>query len=305
MKRRLTLAAIAATLLLAACGGNDPLAPTTGSNTGAAGTAITIGSADFAESELLAELYAAALKAKGVEVKRTSGIGKREVYVAAIKDGSIDLIPEYNGALLANLLSQKVPEDVNTPDEVYTALAAALPAELKVLKQAAAEDKDTLTVTRDTATKYKLTTIDDLKPVAKDFTLAAAPEFAKRYQGALGLTELYGITFAKQLPLDAGGPLSLAALLKGDAQVANIFSTDSAIVTNDLVSLQDTKNLFLSQNILPLIRANKADATVTAALDAVSAKLTTENLSAALAKVTVDKQSPTVVAADLLKTLGL
>lgn len=304
MSRRLTLAIAAATALaLSACGGGgDPLTPGSGSSgtSGGATSAVIIGSADFPESELLAELYAAALKAKGIQVTRVSGIGKREVYLGALKDGSIDLIPEYNGALLANLLSQKVPEDVNTPDEVYAALGAALPAGLTVLKQAAAEDKDTMTVTRATATKYSLKTIDDLAAVAKDFTVAAAPEFAKRYQGALGLKSVYGVEFKAQLPLDAGGPLSLAALLNGNAQVADIFSTDSAIVKNDLVSLTDTKNLFLSQNILPLIRKDKASPAVTAALEAVSAGLTTEKLTTALAKVTLDKVSATAAAAELL-----
>ena len=132
MSRRLTLAIAAATVLaLSACGGGgDPLTPGSGSSgtSGGATSAVIIGSADFPESELLAELYAAALKAKGIQVTRVSGIGKREVYLGALKDGSIDLIPEYNGALLANLLSQKVPEDVNTPDEVYAALGAALPS---------------------------------------------------------------------------------------------------------------------------------------------------------------------------------
>jgi osmoprotectant transport system substrate-binding protein len=308
MNRRPFVAIIAATtLLLAACGSsNDPLKPAaSGSTSGAAAGSVIVGSADFAESELLAEVYAAALRGKGVTVTRVSGIGKREVYLGALKDGSIDLIPEYNGALLANLLSQKVPEDVNTPEEVFAALGAALPAGVVVLKQSAAEDKDTMTVTRATANKYSLKTIEDLAPVAKDFVVAAAPEFAKRYQGAVGLKSVYGIEFKEQLPLDAGGPLSLSALLKGDAQVADIFSTDSAIVKNDLVSLTDTKNLFLSQNILPLIRKDKATEAVTAALEAVSAALTTENLTAALAKVTLDKKSPSSVAADLLKELGI
>lgn len=309
MRRRLTGSLIAAaTLFLAACGSSsNPLSPAgdgaaAGSTTSAS---VVIGSANFPESQLLSDLYAAALRAKGVTVSEVPSIGSREVYLKALQDGSIDLIPEYNGALLAYLKNQNVPQDIGGSDQVLTALKQALPAGLTVLDQSAAQDKDTMTVTQETATKYHLTSIADLAAVSKDMTLAAAPEFAKRYQGVVGLKEVYGVTFGKELSLDAGGPLSLAALLKGNAQVADLFSTDSAIVTNHLVSLADPKDLFLSQNVLPLLRTSKATSTVTDALNAVSAKLTTANLTSYLAQVTVDKKPSATVASQMLSDFGL
>ena len=293
-------AVVAAVLPLSACGGD----PTSGGGSGGSST-ITIGSANFPENELLAEMYAQALEAKDVTVQRKFNIGARELYLKALKDGSIDMVPEYNGALLAALSGQDVPKDVSTPEEVYDALQKVLPSGTETLEQSPAEDKDTLTVTSDTASKYSLKTIDDLKPVASKLTLGGGPEFAKRYQGVVGLKELYGITFKEFKPLDPGGPLTKAALKKGDIQVANIFSTDSSIETDKLVVLEDTKNLFLAQNIVPVIRSSKVDGDVKDALNAVSQALTTEDLTKYLAEVAVDKKDPATVAKEFLDAKGI
>ena len=298
-RTRLTaVAAVVAVLLpLSACGG-DPTSTTASSGDS---STITVGSANFPENELLAEMYAQALEAQDVKVTRKFNIGARELYLKALEDGSIDLLPEYNGALLAALSPKgEVPQSVSTPDEVYDALQKVLPKGTQTLPQSAAEDKDTLTVTEETASKYDLKTIGDLKPVAGQMSLAAGPEFDKRYQGVVGLEKVYGVKFKEFKALDAGGPLTKAALEKGDVQVANIFSTDSAIETENLVVLEDTKNLFLAQNILPLITKSKVNGTVEDALNKVSEALTTEDLTKYLAKVQVDKQDPATVAKQYL-----
>jgi osmoprotectant transport system substrate-binding protein len=289
---------VAAMFPLSACGG-DPTA--SGGSGSGGGSTITVGSANFPENELLAEMYSQSLEAKGVKVNRKFNIGARELYLKALKDGSIDMIPEYNGALLAALSpSGTVPNDVSTPDEVLAALQKVLPKGTETTEQSAAEDKDTLTVTSETANKYHLKKIDDLKPVASKFVLGAGPEFAKRYQGVVGLKKLYGLTFKEFKPLDPGGPLTKAALKKGDIQVANIFSTDSTIETDKLVVLDDTKNLFLAQNVVPVIRSSKVNADVKSALNDVSKALTTEDLTKYLAEVAVDKKDPQTVAKEFL-----
>jgi osmoprotectant transport system substrate-binding protein len=298
-RTRLTAAAavVAVLLPLSACGG-DPTSTTASSGDS---STITVGSANFPENELLAEMYAQALEAEDVKVTRKLNIGARELYLKALEDGSIDLLPEYNGVLLAALSPKgEVPQSVSTPDEVYDALQKVLPKGTQTLPQSAAEDKDTLTVTEETASKYDLKTIEDLKPVAGQMSLAAGPEFDKRYQGIVGLEKVYGVKFKEFKALDAGGPLTKAALEKGDVQVANIFSTDSAIETENLVVLEDTKNLFLAQNILPLVTKDKVNGTVEDALNKVSEALTTEDLTEYLAKVQVDKQDPATVAKEYL-----
>lgn len=301
MKRRTLLgAAIAsgATLTAAACGsGGDPLSTTTSSSGSATSTtAVVIGSANFPESELVAEMYAQVLEAKGVQVQRKFNIGAREVYLKALDDGSIDLLPEYNGALLAALVEGGAPEGVSSPEQVYDALQKALPKGTETLQQSAAEDKDTLSVLPATKSKYNLSSIADLAPVAKDLSCGAGPEFQERYQGLVGLKSLYGVEFGTFRPLDAGGPLTVGALADGTIQVGNVFSTDSAIATKGFVVLEDPKNLFLAQNILPLIRSTKNSQAITDALNAFSAVLTTDNLTEYLAKVQVDKQDSATVA---------
>jgi osmoprotectant transport system substrate-binding protein len=299
-KSKLTAAAVvvAALLPLSACGGD----PTAGGGSGdAASPAITIGSANFPENQLLAEMYAQALEAKDVQVTRKFNIGARELYLKALKDGSINMIPEYNGALLAALSpSGTAPDGVTTTDQVDSALEKVLPSGLQLLKSSPAEDKDTLTVTSDTASKYNLKTIDDLKPVASKLTVGAGPEFKTRYQGIVGLDKVYGLKFKAFKSLDPGGPLTKAALKKDQIQVANIFSTDSTIETDNLVVLEDTKNLFLAQNVTPVITASKVKGDVESTVDAVSAALTTEDLTKYLAEVAVDKKSYDTVAKEFL-----
>jgi osmoprotectant transport system substrate-binding protein len=307
MSRRIrTTAYLFATLAVAgtltACGG-DPL--DSGSDSGSGGGTIVVGSANFPESELLMEMYAQALEAEGVEVQTKPNIGSREVYMEAFKSGDIDLLPEYNGGLLSYLTEGNLPENVSAPDDVYTALQDVLPEGSQTLPQSAAEDKDSLTVTKETAEKYSLTSIEDLAPVAKDLTLGASPEFKERPQGIPGLEKVYGVTFKEVTPTDPGGPLTIEALKKGSVDVANVFTTDSAIPTNDWVVLEDPKNLFLAQNIVPLIRSEVLSDDAETALNAVSEALTTENLTEALAKVQVDKADPATVAKEFLADNGI
>jgi osmoprotectant transport system substrate-binding protein len=295
-------ATIAVAGTLTACGG-DPLDSDTGSDSDA-GT-IVVGSANFPESELLMEMYAQALEAEGVEVETKPNIGSREVYMEAFKSGDIDLLPEYNGGLLSYLTEGDMPEGVSAPDDVYTALQDVLPEGSQTLPQSAAEDKDSLTVTKETAEKYSLSSIEDLAPIAKDLKLGASPEFKKRAQGVPGLEKSYGVTFKEFTPTDPGGPLTIAALQKGDVDVANVFTTDSAIPTNDWVVLDDPKNLFLAQNVVPLIRSEVLTDDAESALNSVSEALTTENLTDALAKVQVDKADPATVAKEFLADNGI
>lgn len=296
--------ALAATAVLAGCGSDDGGSDDPFSS-GGSGDTIVVGSANFPENELLMQMYAQALEAAGADVETMPNIGAREVYLKAFEDGDIDLLPEYNGALLAYLSPNGVPEDLTSPDDVYDALQDKLPEGSETLPQSDAEDKDTLTVTQDTADEYDLASIEDLASVSDQLTVGAGPEFKERYQGLVGLDKVYGVTFKEFKPLDAGGPLTVEALKNGDVDVANIFSTDSAISTNDWVVLDDPKNLYLSQNIVPLIQSDAVTPEVQDAIDGVSEALTTENLTEALARVQVDKEDPVTVAGDFLSDNGL
>jgi osmoprotectant transport system substrate-binding protein len=303
MKRRTMLAAVAAASVvgLTACGGgSDPLASDSPAATaGGAGGPIVVGGANFSESTLLAEIYAGALRAKGVDASTKPNIGSREVYLRALEDNSIQVFPEYTGALA--LFYDKTYAGTD-PDEVYAKAKEVVPPTLAVLEKSAAEDNDSMVVTKETAAAKGLKTVEDLAKVAGGFTLTAPPEFAERPQGVPGLKKTYGLTFGSFRPLTGQGIVQ--ALKNGQADVANIFSTDPAIAANGFVALEDTKKLFGSQNIVPLVRADKADQ-VKAALDAVSAKLTTEAIAGMLKQTDIDKKDPKAVAGEFLKANGL
>ncbi|MGH3586812.1 MAG: glycine betaine ABC transporter substrate-binding protein, partial [Pseudonocardia sp.] len=276
MKRSSTLLAglAAGMLLLSACGGGgDPLAPSGGEESGS--DTIRIGSADFPENRVLAEIYAQTLEARGFTVDRSLfGIGAREVYFPGLKDGSIDLIPDYTGVLL-QFINADATE--TAPDEVYSALQAQVPEPLTVLERSTAENKDAIVVTAETAQQYG-SSLADYGPNCGQLVFGGPPEFQTRPDGLPGIAETYGCTFKEFRPLDTGGPLTVAALADGTIQAANLFTTDPTIEERGFVVLADPQNNFAAQNVVPLINKAKATPEVTEALNAVSAKLTTEGL---------------------------
>jgi osmoprotectant transport system substrate-binding protein len=297
------LTAAAAMIGVAACGSgsSDPLASGGSSSKGATAT-VVVGSANFPESALLAEIYAGALSAKGVKVDKKLNIGSRETYIPALKDGSIDLIPEYTG-----VLDQYFNKNAKatTADAVYAELKAAVPATLTILNKSAAQDKDSVVVTKETAAKLNLKSIADLEPHAKDLTLGGPPEWKTRPTGVPGLKKVYNLDFKAFRPLDAGGPLSVQALKNGQVDAVNLFTTDPFIADNGFVILDDPKSLFAAQNVVPLITKSKVTPTITASLNAISAKLDTATLGQLVKEVVIDKKDAAVVAKEFLAKNGL
>lgn len=293
--------ALAATLAVSACGSSDPLAEDKPADSGSS-ESITVGSANFPESQLLAEIYAQALEAKGVTVERQLDLGSREKYFDGLKDGSIDLIPEYTGTLLQFI--NKEAEEVQ-PDEVYTALQEVLPENLTILDKAEAEDKDAIVVTKETADKWKLKSIEDLVPHCGEVVFGGPPEIKERPDGIPGFKEVYGCTFKNFSALEPGA-ITTKALLENTVQAADIFTTDAAIEANNLVVLEDPKNNFAAQNVVPLINKDKASDTVKSALNAVSAKLDTKTLLDLNARLNApDKPEYADVAKEWLAEAGL
>jgi osmoprotectant transport system substrate-binding protein len=317
----LTSLAVATALALAACGSSrngssgTTAAPSSGSQaaTTAAGggasldgTTLTIGSANFPENVLLAEIYAQALEAKGAKITRKLNIGSREVYYKALTDGEIQLLPEYTNSLLSFVLKAKgqSPTAKNVTEQV-DALKAALPDTLTVLTPSTAEDKDVIVCNKETADKYSLKTLSDLAKVSGDIVIGGPPEFAQRSPfGIPGFKSTYGATFKAFKPLEIGPPIADA--LKSNAiQCGNLFSTMSVITTNGFVTLEDDKVIVPNEAVLPLIAKDKATPAVQAALDAVDTKLDTAQLKAMMVKVEVDAADPAKVATDWLKDNGL
>lgn len=265
---------VAGSLVLSGC--SDPTAAPSPTDE-AGSTTLMVSSANFPESEIIGNLYAEALKAKGYSVETKFNIGSREAYIPALADGSIDLIPDYTGNLL---LFIDPAADVSSPESILSALPKALEDKgLSMFTPAAAEDKDAVVVTRATAEKWNLETIEDLAAHNAEVTMAGPPEFKDRPVGLPGLEKNYGFVPSKFEPIsDGGGPATVKALVDGKVTAANIFTTSTAIPANDLVVLEDPKNNFPAQQVVPVAAKGKVDEGAQQAIDAISAKLSTEEL---------------------------
>ena len=305
--RKVAIAALALAVVsaLAACGSGDPTAPTSASG---GGTKVVVGSFAFPESEILAEIYAQALSAKGIEVEKKFNIGPRQQTIPALQDGSINVIPEYNGNLLG-YYDTKYTE--RTTEDVDKALVDAVAKDkLRVLTSADAEDKDAYVVSRKTADEKGLTTIGDLSKITP-FKLGANPQFGELGYGIPGLKSEYGVgTNAKDVKFvpieDFGGPDTVKALVDGTVQVADIYTTSPALVANDLVVLEDPKNMISSQNVLPLVAESVYSDQLAEVLNALSAQLTTQDLIALRDRVEgKEKASAETAAKDWLTQKGL
>jgi osmoprotectant transport system substrate-binding protein len=233
-KTRVTVSAVAigAVFALAGCAAEDPTGPATPSE-GASGS-ITIGSFAFPESEILAEIYAIALEDAGFDVDTALSLGPRQTTIPALEDGSIDLIPEYNG----NLLFSYDPENAaRTTADVDAALTEFVAEGFQVLDSSPAENKDAYVVTRATADQFGLVEIGDLSAL-EPFTMGAYPQFADLGFGLPGLASVYGVSDVELLPIeDFGGPDTVKALIDCAVQVANIFTTSPAITNENFVVL--------------------------------------------------------------------
>lgn len=293
--------AAAAGLALSACGssgGNSN--PLSG---GAAKGSVVVGSANFPEDELLAEIYAQDLQAHGIKVTRKFNIGAREVYYPQIKKGAVTIIPEYNGALLTT--SVDPTSTAATTAEVDGALRAKLPSTLEILAPSSAQDADSVTVTQAFAAKHHLKSIADLKPIAHTMTFGGPPECNTRADCIPGLKKHYGLVFKKFIPTDESGPVTITDLKNGKVQAADLFTTTPQIATDHFVSLADPKFNFAAQNVVPLVYKPGVDAKIVGILNAISTKLTTPALLAMDKALVVSHASYSQVAAGFLAQEGL
>lgn len=256
--------------------GSSSAAASGGATASGDAKSIVVGSANFGENEILGYIYGGALADKGYTVSYKPAIGARAAYLPALQNGEINLVPEYAGSLLSYL-------DKTANAKSGAAVKSGIDAKIstlnaKALDFAQAADSDSLNVTSSFAKAKGLTSIADLAK-AGTVTLAANPEFATRPDGIKGLQSVYGLKDVKFKAInDGGGPTTLKALLNGQVQAADIYSTTPSIKQNKLVTLTDPKNLFASQQVVPIVSTSKATSDLESVVNAVSAKLTTADL---------------------------
>lgn len=291
---------VGAAIALSGCASSNPLS--TGGSSPAAGGTLVVGSQQYYSNEIVAEIYSQALEAGGYKVDRQFNIGQREVYLPQIEAGKIDVFPEYIGSLLQALDKNAAG---GKPDAVHTALAAALPQGLRVLNMADAADQNSWTVTKAFADKYHLTDIASLKNVTEPIIVGGNSELETRPYGPTALKDKYGITTAGFKAVeDSGGPLTVKALVDNEIQLANIYTADPNIKSNNLVALADPDGLFFPDNIAPIV-SKKVDAKAAAILNNVDAKLSQSTLVELNSESVNDKKSAAVIAKAWLAKVGI
>lgn len=286
-------------LVLAACGSGEEDS-SSGAETTAAipeGPTITVGSAGFNESALVAEIYSQVLETAGYPIERNFNIGSREIYAPALEDGGLDLVPEYVGSALVYLGGEPTSDTEATTQALREAWA---PAGITVLEPAPAQDKNGVVVRQDTADELGLSKVSDLAG-HDDLILGGPAECPERPFCLLGLQDVYGLSFAEFKSLDSGGPLTVAALEGDEIQVGILFTSDGVIAAKGFVLLEDDKGLQPAENVIPAIRQDIVDAYgdgLVNTLNSVSAELTTAGLSEMNRLIGIEGEDPEQVAAD-------
>jgi len=314
MRRFLPVAFALIGLVVAACGGGAGTASPTVATKAPTATPVArpdviVGSTNFYEQITLGELYSQILEANGYKVTRKFNLGNREIVQPALQSGQIQVLPEYLATLVSFLDKTAKP----TGDKAETAkiLQDLLkPKSLTVLDAADATDQNGFVVTKETAQRLNLKKLSDLTPIAKDLTLGAPPECTAptRLFCAIGLKDTYGITFKEIKPLDAGGPLTVAAVEGKQVDVGLLFTSDPSITAKGFVLLDDDKKLQRADNIAPVVRDDllaKDNGDIKKLLNSVSAKLSQAELGDLNKQVSIDKKDSKDVASAWLKKQGL
>jgi len=264
---------------------------------------VRVGSKNFTEQFVVAELYAQALEAAGVKVERKLNLGGTLIAHKALEEKQIDLYPEYTGTMLLVVMKA---EPMTDQKAVYDKVKADYATRgFVVLNEAPLNNTYNMVVRPETAAQYKLETLSDLARVAKELKLGAGPEFRDRKDGLPGLKAKYGIEFKEDLQMAIG--LRYQALANKQIDVVNGYATDGMISALKLKRLKDDKSLWPPYYLAPVVRKDALDANPKLAevLNRVNAMLDEATMAEMNYKVDGEKQEPKDVARAFLKTKGI
>jgi osmoprotectant transport system substrate-binding protein len=270
--RRSVAAIVIGIVAAASCRGDGASVPVTEDRS------ITVASFDFAESEVVAEVYAQALRGAGFEVEHVRGVGAREILLPALERGLVEMVPEYTGSALEFLGGAPSPDAAATAASLELLLAQR---GIDAMTPASAASRNGLVVSAETARRFRLRTVSDLRGVAPTMSLGGPPECPERAFCLPGFERAYGLSFGSFLPLDVGGPVTAEAVQRGTVDVGVLFTSDASLARRDLVLLRDDQRLQPAENIVPLVRRDTVERfgpRLTHLIDRVSAELTTGDL---------------------------
>lgn len=266
---------------------------------------VKVGSKNFTEQFIVAEIYAQALEKAGIQVEKRLNLGATQIAHTALTSGEIDLYPEYTGTALAAVVKGELTSNA---DDIYNEVKKYYEEKLNLtlLKPTAINNGYAIIMLPEKAEEYKLKTLTDLGPVSKDLTFGAEGTFGERKDGLPGLEQVYGIKFKEFVKFAKLG-IRYSALTSKQIDVSFGFSTDWQIDDNKLAVLEDDKNLFPPYYLVPVVRedALKANPKIAEVLDKIAPLLTNEKMRAMNAAVERDRQEPADVAAEFIKTEGL
>lgn len=295
MKRIVSaLLVVAMVLALAACG------KTENSKNSAA---VRIGSKDFTESLIVAEIYALALENAGCKVERKLNIAGSVVHTA-ITSGEIDLYPEYTGTGLLSILQLPMDSD---PDTVYETVKKAYDEQFKItwLDSTGINDRNGIAIRTDVAEQYGIYTMSDLQANADKLRVCSQGEFEYREDGLPGLAKVYGDFNFKSINVYDNG-IKYQILASGEADVCPGYSTDAQLVNKDQFTyLKDDKGFWPPYYLAPIVRNEvlEANPKLAEVLNAVSAKLDTDTIVALNAKVDIDHREYDEVAREFYESI--
>ncbi len=264
---------------------------------------VRVGSKNFTEQFVVAEIYAQALEAAGIKVERKLNLGGTLIAHKALEEKQIDLYPEYTGTMLLAVLKSPIMTDQKA---VYDKVKAEYATKgFVVLNEAPLNNTYNMVVRPETAAQYKLETLSDLARVSKDLKLGAGPEFRDRADGLPGLKAKYGIEFKDDLQMAIG--LRYQAIANKQVDIVNGYATDGMIASLKLKRLKDDKNLWPPYYLAPVVRKDALDANpkIAEVLNNVSAMLNETNMAEMNYKVDADKEEPKDVARAFLKAKGV
>jgi len=312
-KRFLAGAAATATVaVLAGCGSSSSSSTATEPGTSpsaSGGGVVRISGQNFTEAEIVADLYAGVLKKAGY-TPQVKLVGTRDIYMKVFPK-SIDVVPEYVGGILEFLNGTYNGSNAKpvTLSDAAQSISAAQPllkkAGISLLDPSSATDSNAFFVTKKFAADNNVSSLSDLQ--GKSVVLAAAPDCKGRLDCEGGLTQKYGITISKILPLGYASPQTYKSVLSGESQLGETSTTDATLDSQGLVLLTDDKKIQPAENLVPAVSSSflAAHPDVAAPLNALMAALTTEKLTALNADVSVNRKEPQAVADQFLADNGL
>jgi osmoprotectant transport system substrate-binding protein len=299
--------ALLALLVLAACGN---VGDSGGSEGGGGGPTITVGSKNFTEQYILGELYAQALAANGFSVEKKLDLGSEQIADKALQNGQIDMYPEYTGTSLVAVLGYK-GENPPTPEATYQKAkelyAKRDPADT-MLTPAQFNNTYGIFVRSQVAEQDDLKTLTDLAAVSPELTFVSFSEFQNRSDGYPNMQKNYeGLDFGDiKIVNSIGGPI-YQGVLQGEGDVGVGFTTDGQLASDELVVMEDPKNIWPFYYPAPVVRSDvlEQNPKMEKVLNSVSETLDAETMRKLNAQVDIEREDPEDVAAEYLKEKGI